>query len=75
MNVDPEGTSWWGNVKNWFRNAGRRIGNFFKTSMGILGIGGRLTLRSNSLGFDIGIDQIPDSDLMPKGIGDIFKEG
>ena len=75
MNVDPEGTSWWGNVKNWFRNAGRRIGNFFKTSMSILGIGGRLTLRSNSLGFDIGIDQIPDSDLMPKGIGDIFKEG
>ena len=90
MRTDSQGTSWWNNAKNWFRNTGRKIGNFLKAGTGILRIGGGLrvgselsssviggglSLFSNAFGFDIGIDRIPDPSLKPRGILDSLKEG
>ena len=90
MRTDSQGTSWWDNVKNWFRNTGRRVGNVLKAGAGILRIGGGLSvgselsssaigvgvsLLSNAFGFDIDIDRIPDPSLKPKGILDTLREG
>ena len=38
MRTDSQGTSWWDNVKNWFRNTARRVGNVLKAGAGILRI-------------------------------------
>ena len=90
MRTDSQGTSWWDNVKNWFRNTGRRVGNVLKAGAGILRIGGGLSvgselsssaigvgvsLLSNAFGFDIDIDRIPDPSLKSKGILDTLREG
>jgi len=54
MRTDSQGTSWWDNVKNWFKDTSKKLINTFLTGgLGVLGVG-ILEINNSSSNYKIG---------------------